>query len=363
MAFKLADFVKETTTSTGTGSIALAGAATGYRAFSAKLSIGDTTTYSIRAVDVTGAPTGEWELVGGTYTGVNTLSRDTVLASSNSDAAVSFSAGTKEVYITMPSARASWIRERLTANRTYYVRTDGSDSNTGLANTSGGAFLTLQKAAAVIAETLDLGGFMATVSVADGTYTGGVVLPEYVGAGSVAYLGNATTPSNVVISTTSAGCFSAASAKNFTVNGFKLQTTTSGNCLMASRNAKIQFSNLEFGVCAGNHISSSDGALIEAATNYTISGGAGVHVLFVEGGFVTISGKTVTLTGTPAFSSGFCYGRNVAGFVANACTFSGTATGVRYSINNAASCYVAGAATTYLPGSSAGTTAAGGVYG
>ena len=111
MAFKLADFVKETTTSTGTGPIALAGAATGYQAFSAKLSIGDTTTYSIRAVDVTGAPTGEWELVGGTYTGVNTLSRDTVLASSNSDASVSFSAGTKEVYITMPSMRAAWIRE------------------------------------------------------------------------------------------------------------------------------------------------------------------------------------------------------------------------------------------------------------
>ena len=64
MAFKLADFVKETTTSTGTGSITLAGAETGYQAFSAKLTIGDTTTYSIRAVDGTGAPTGEWELVG-----------------------------------------------------------------------------------------------------------------------------------------------------------------------------------------------------------------------------------------------------------------------------------------------------------
>ena len=124
MAFKLADFVKETTTSTGTGSIALDGAATGYQAFSAKMSIGDTTTYSIRAVDVTGAPTGEWELVGGTYTGVNTLSRDTVLASSNSDAAVSFSAGTKEVYITMPSARASWIRTL--ADRLLQVEQKGS---------------------------------------------------------------------------------------------------------------------------------------------------------------------------------------------------------------------------------------------
>ena len=53
------------------------------------------------------------------------------------------------------------------------MRTDGSDSNTGLANTSGGAFLTLQKAWNAIL-TLDLNGFTVTVQIGDGTYTAGV---------------------------------------------------------------------------------------------------------------------------------------------------------------------------------------------
>ena len=101
-------------------------------------------------------------------------------------------------------------RELLTANRTYYIRTDGSDSNTGLANTSGGAFLTIQKAIDVVAGTLDLGGHAVTIQVADGTYTGAVTLKEVVGysaPGCLVIQGNNATPANVVISTTSANCF------------------------------------------------------------------------------------------------------------------------------------------------------------
>jgi hypothetical protein len=98
-------------------------------------------------------------------------------------------------------------RELLTANRTYYVRSDGNDSNTGLANTSGGAFLTVQKAVNIIAATLDLGGSAVTVQIADGTYTGAVSLKEVVGysaPGCLVIQGNNSTPANVVISTTSA---------------------------------------------------------------------------------------------------------------------------------------------------------------
>ena len=95
MAFKLADRVKETTTTTGTGNIALGGAITNFETFSANLSNGDTTYYAI--VDNTN---GAFEVGLGTYNSSdNTLSRS-VIASSNSNSAVTLGSGTKEVFIT-----------------------------------------------------------------------------------------------------------------------------------------------------------------------------------------------------------------------------------------------------------------------
>lgn len=93
---RLFDRVKETTTSTGTGDITLAGAVTRYKAFSAVFSVGDQQIpYCIEAQSGS-----EWEVGLGTYSASNTLTRDKVYASSNGDAAVNFSAGTKDVFLT-----------------------------------------------------------------------------------------------------------------------------------------------------------------------------------------------------------------------------------------------------------------------
>lgn len=96
--------VAETSTSTGTGAVTLAGAITGHRAFSAVCSIGDTVQYEIVAVDTSGNPTGDWEEGLGTYSGASTLTRTTVTNSSNAGAAVDFAAGAKVVLLT-PIAR------------------------------------------------------------------------------------------------------------------------------------------------------------------------------------------------------------------------------------------------------------------
>ena len=102
MALVLADRVKETTTSTGTTAITLAGATTGYQTFSAAIGNANTTYYTI--ADQSGA---NWEVGIGTYTSAgNTLSRDTVLASSNAGALVVFLTGTKDVFVTYPAERA-----------------------------------------------------------------------------------------------------------------------------------------------------------------------------------------------------------------------------------------------------------------
>lgn len=98
MALILADRVKETTTTTGTGTITLGGAVTGYQSFSA-VGNGNTTYYTIA-----GQNTSEWEVGIGTYTSSGTtLSRTTVLASSNAGALVTFSSGTKDVFVTYPA--------------------------------------------------------------------------------------------------------------------------------------------------------------------------------------------------------------------------------------------------------------------
>ena len=92
------------------------------------------------------------------------------------------------------------VRELLTPDRTYYVRTDGNDANTGLVNNSGGAFLTIQRAVN-IASYLDNGGYNVTIQVVDGTYslTSNVLCRTFLGSGLLIIQGNTTTPANCVL--------------------------------------------------------------------------------------------------------------------------------------------------------------------
>ena len=100
MAFKLAPFIKESTTTTGTGTLSLGGIVLGGRqTFVEGIGSGNTTDYYIYEVDYNGLPTGAWESGTGTVTSgsPDTLSRNTVHSSSNSDSLVNFSSGTKHV--------------------------------------------------------------------------------------------------------------------------------------------------------------------------------------------------------------------------------------------------------------------------
>ena len=102
MALVINDRVKETSTTTGTGTFSLAGAETGYESFVSGVGTGNTTYYAIELNSAN-----EWEVGIGTVTDAapDTLSRDTIISSSNSDAAVNFSAGTKNVFCTLPAKK------------------------------------------------------------------------------------------------------------------------------------------------------------------------------------------------------------------------------------------------------------------
>ena len=98
MALVLKDRLKETTTTTGTGTYTLAGAGTGFEAFS-QVGNGNTTYYC--CTDGT-----DFEIGIGTYASSGTtLARTTILQSSNSDTAVSWSSGTRTVFCTLPAEK------------------------------------------------------------------------------------------------------------------------------------------------------------------------------------------------------------------------------------------------------------------
>jgi len=104
MALILKDRCKETTTTTGTGTVTLAGASSGFQALSA-VGDGNTTYYCIASQTLS-----EWEVGVGTYTlSGTTLSRGTVLSSSNAGSLVTFSAGVKDVFVTYPSEKGVWL--------------------------------------------------------------------------------------------------------------------------------------------------------------------------------------------------------------------------------------------------------------
>jgi hypothetical protein len=105
MALVVKDRVKESSTTSGTGTLTLAGAVTGFQAFSAALSNGDTTYYAIAE-----SSTGAWEVGLGTYTASGTtLARTTVLGSSNSGSAINLSGAGADVFITQPADKAAYF--------------------------------------------------------------------------------------------------------------------------------------------------------------------------------------------------------------------------------------------------------------
>jgi hypothetical protein len=156
MALVVKDRVNETSTTTGTGTFTLAGAVTGFQTFAA-IGDGNTTYYTI--VLQGGS---EWEVGLGTYTSSGTtLSRDTILSSSNSNNAVNFSAGTKNVFCDYPAPKAVYgdatntafaaqiaasnglVMNNMTVGTTFTIPTGYSASAVGPVTISSGVTITV----------------------------------------------------------------------------------------------------------------------------------------------------------------------------------------------------------------------------
>lgn len=256
-------------------------------------------------------------------------------------------------------------REVLSADRSYFVRPDGNDGNSGLVNNASGAFRTVQRAIDVVWSSLDLARFNVTIQLAAGSYSAGVQVSGFLpGRGTVTIRGDTAAPGNVTIAVAGAHAIAVSHGAVLALAGLKLSTNGSGAGVAALTGGVVMLSGaMEFGAVAGPaHLHADSGGKIIAAVNYTISGAAAAHAAASNTGMVQVTGGTLTLAGTPAFTN-FAAASLLGLVQISGVSFAGSgATGVRYraSGNGVVNCNGGGA--NYLPGNAAGTTATGGQY-
>jgi hypothetical protein len=260
------------------------------------------------------------------------------------------------------------LRTRLGANTTLYCSTAGADTNTGL--TASVPLATLQKAYENLQAYYDLAGQTITIQCANGTYTTGLIATGFL-VGQVGYqalqiVGNPASPSSCVVSTVGSSCFQAAIGSGFTINGFELTVSgTEDFCIYCNNLSSLGYENIIFGATGASHVLAS--GYVALLGNCTINGNAAdAHwQLEIGGQLVVVEVATISLIGTPSFGSSFIGAENGAVFTIDAAsgpTFSGAATGKRYSAILNAVINTSGGGASFFPGNSGGSTSTGGEY-
>lgn len=250
---------------------------------------------------------------------------------------------------------------------TFYVATNGSDSNNGL--TSGTPWLTLAHAMAVITGQYDFGGQAITLQGVAGhaAFTSPLNVTPWTGGGSLTFDGGGGTiaATNVDAVNVTGTCPGTITFQNYT-----LSATGVGNGInvIGANNVNIG-AGMNFGPCGAITLSINYSALLQILADFTISGGAQSFYQPTAGSTIRhqkTGGGSVkaALTGTPAFSTAFCVVPNA--FISfnsgSQVVFSGPATGPRYLAFLNGVIFGTGGAPLYLPGSSAGSQSSGGQY-
>lgn len=240
----------------------------------------------------------------------------------------------------------------LTANRTYYVDQNGSDSNDGL--TSGTAFLTIQKAIDTIALLPTLNGFTATIQIANS----GSIYPAYILKsivnGQVVIQGNAANRASVNTYAAKGTDFEG----KYTLKDLTIYPDANGDCIRLSGAVVAAINNVGFE--GGNQqITLSEGALLRAEGNYSIRlDECQSHLQLEVGGCFSAIGRTIAVSGN--VNTAFLIAKVLAKADFTGSTFSGSANGKRYEISGNSAVRVPSASTAFLPGNIAGTLATGG---
>lgn len=271
-----------------------------------------------------------------------------------------FSDGANYYTVAKPS------RCMLAANLTVSVNTStGSDSNNGITNT----FLTIQKAVNFVANSVDIMGFVVTISC-NGTFTAQVTIAgPFRGAsraGSVVF--QYTTGSSHVV--TNGYCYDFSGGAQATIQCSSGTATLSATGGSGAQGFIVRCSgggtqvttgtNLVFGSATQFSLYAAAGGRINVTNSFTMSGG-GIGFLYAHfGGQITADGVVCTISGTPGFSNAWLVADELSTVEITAFGYTGSATGVRANVIQNSSVYTAGGGAAYFPGSSPSTTASGG---
>jgi hypothetical protein len=257
------------------------------------------------------------------------------------------------------AATGDFAPAALTAARIYYVRTDGNDSNTGLANTAGGAFRTVGKAVTV-ARSINLGSHHLTISVGAGTFVENTLyIGPYLtsgGALSITGAGSGTT----VFSCADGNCITGDGHSVWYFNSMTF-TASDGNGVEANQGIQIHLTDIGFASVSGSAVRCRRHAVVYLWGTCTFQGESEAFVYVNDASLVLCDLDSLTLSGTCSFSDAFAFITGISYFIF-AGSITGSATGTRYVVSLNSVLDTDGAGSTYLPGNGAGSTATGGLY-
>jgi hypothetical protein len=245
----------------------------------------------------------------------------------------------------------------------------GNDSNDGSAATRASALLTIDKARELAFYNYDLNEYYLTIQLAKSHYSAGTAfsgsIPGIAGtslAGGLRFLGDTTTPGNVIIDAPYG--FYVAEGVFIDVAGFEFRNCSTGGITAVSGGSVMISGNCTFGsATSGIHMVVNVGGHIFINANYTITGGASIHMYLALAGTIQHYDKTVTLTGTPDFSDCFIKAEGMGVADIERVTYTGSATGVRFKCKDNSQIQVQFGGWDYFPGDEPGELDGSGTYG